>query len=398
MVVSGRQSGKSLCAIAEIAAWALETPGPAQFFWVTATYKVKDKAWRDLNAHLPKKIIRRSLESQDFIEFKNGTRISIRSADAPESLVGESLHGVVCDEFAQWKSHIWPMHLRPMLGTTGGKALFVGTPRGRNHAYDMWMQGRRGEPGWASFHWTSQDSPYFRVEEWENARRELPERIFRQEYEAEFVEGGGEVFRSVDKCVGPLGEPTGVVIGADVARVRDWTVLVAMNDRRQVVEIQRFQKLDWNFQHLRLIEMATRLKARRVVIDSTGVGDPFVQQIQRAGLSVDPFKFTQDSKANIVENLMLQFERSDITVPNDAVLLDELKAFSFETLPSGRDRYEAPAGRHDDTVMALALAAWGQRNASSGPRRTSLYDGPRGPQKGTWQRSPNGLLPQRRIA
>jgi len=101
--VAGRQSGKSLAAIAELGSWVMERTGRGMYYWVTANYRVKDRAWRGLAEHLPREIVRRKHESDLFIELKNGTRIYIRSADAPESLVSETLDGLVCDEAAQWK-------------------------------------------------------------------------------------------------------------------------------------------------------------------------------------------------------------------------------------------------------------------------------------------------------
>lgn len=359
--IASRQSGKSVAAIAEESEWAMAKPGGI-FWWVTASYKVKDRAWRGLATHLPKEIVRHKREGDLYIELKNGSRIYIKSADAPESLVSEILDGLVCDEFAQWKATIWQQHLEPMLVVKKAPAVFVGTPRGRNWAWDLWRHAGV-DPDWSAHHWTALDSPYFPREEFERLRREMPERIFRQEILAEFLEGGGEVFRNVDGCVGPLGVRDGyTVLGVDLAKVRDWTAIHALNSQRMTVETQRMQRVDWSLQKLRIIETYRRLDAVRALVDATGVGDPIVEDLRKAGLQVEPVVFTGPLKSALVENLMLLFEQGAIRIPQDPILIDELKGFTFETLPSGRDRYSAPDGRHDDTVMALALAAWGLRH------------------------------------
>lgn len=368
VVVAGRQSGKTLTGVAEIISWVLEGEPLSQFWWVTASTKTQDKAWRDLLEHIPPHIIGRTNETHRFIEFTNKSRITIRSAEGEGSLVSERLHGFVADEFAQWKPDVVQI-LMPAIGTVPeAKVLFIGTPRGRNYAYDLFQQGMRGDPQWESFHWRSDQSPFFSKEEFERARRETPERYFRQEYLAEFVEGGGEVFRNVDNCISQYAEPDHFnVMGLDLARVKDWTVGYILNSKRESVEFQRFQRMDWSFQKLRVIEMYRRNRCIRCVVDGTGVGDVVAEDLRRAGLNVEVIKFTLETKANLIENLMLLFEQGVIRIPNDPLLLEELKSFTFESLPSGADRYEAPEGRHDDMVIGLALAAWGARSVSNVP-------------------------------
>lgn len=367
VVVAGRQSGKTMTGIAEISNWVMENTGLKQFWWVTASNKTKEKAWRDLLAHIPENIIRKTHESGQYIEFTNRSRISIRSAEAPESLVGEQLSGFVCDEFAQWSPDVIQV-LMPSIGTVPeAKVLFIGTPRGRNWAYDLYHRGMMGVDGWESFHWASNESPYFSNEEFERARRETPERFFRQEYLADFVEGGGEVFRNLENCISEYAQPDGWnTMGVDLARVQDWSVLYVLNSKRETVEIQRFQRMDWSFQKIRLVEMYRRLKCARLVIDGTGVGDPVVEDLRKQGMNIEVIKFTNETKSNIIENLMLLFEQGVIRIPRDDILMEELRGFEFSVnRRSGNTFYEAAEGRHDDMVIALALAAWGSRNFST---------------------------------
>jgi hypothetical protein len=359
-VVAGRQSGKTLLAVVEIAQYALSHPR-SNLYWVTASYRTKDRAWRGLLEVIPRSPIRRKHETELFIELRNGSRIAIRSADAKDSLVSETLHGVVCDEFAQWDEDVWTMNLRPMLATTNGWALFIGTPRGLNWAHALYLRGLGDDPDWASFHWPSSASPYFGADEVERARREMPERIFRQEVEASFEQSGGAVFRNVESCFGPLVAADGyTVMGVDLARTQDYTAIHLLNSRRETVQASRWQRVDWATTKARIIDSYRKHQCVRAVVDATGVGDPIVEDLIRAGLAVAPLKFTNESKSNLIERLMLLFEQTAIRIPRDYLpLYEELNAFTFETLPSGRDRFSAPDGRHDDTVIALALAAHG---------------------------------------
>lgn len=363
-VAAGRQSGKTLTGVAEESEWAFSRPGEL-FWWITASSRTEEKCWRDLMAHIPKEIIRKTSESRGSlsIDLKNKSRIAVRSAEAEDSLVSETLGGAVLDEFSLFKPHVWPQLIRPMLGTTNGPALFLLSPRGRNHAYDLYQLGLSGDPNWASFHWRSDQSPYFSQEEFERARRELPERIFRQEYLAEFIEGGGEVFRDVDNAIAakaPRDDFT--VLGVDLGRVRDATVIWAMTSGGEYVEVQRLTDLSWSVQKVRIIEAATRLQVQRVLIDATGMhvgADAVVNDLQAAYLPVEPVVISAPIKRAMVEGLMVRFDTGAIRIPPEAA--EEFKSFTFETSQSGHERYGAPSGRHDDYVMAAALAAWGIR-------------------------------------
>src|SRR6267378_7030791 len=137
VVMAGRQSGKTLTGIAEIAHWAMANP--KQILWrVAPNYRVKDRAWRGLLEFIPNEIILRKNETELRLELGNGSTIWVKSADAPDSLVSEGLDGVVCDEAGQWAESAWTMGIRPMLGPSfkkrdeenprRGWAIFIGTP------------------------------------------------------------------------------------------------------------------------------------------------------------------------------------------------------------------------------------------------------------------------------
>ncbi len=120
-----------------------------------------------------------------------------------------------------------------------GWAVFISTPMGRNWFYDMFTRGVEGQAGFKSFTFPSNVSPYFPAKEWEAAKLTLSEDVFRQEYMAEFLEDGAGVYRGIVGCLveeepadngggGNKDEKGPVVIGCDVAKHTDWTVLIAM--------------------------------------------------------------------------------------------------------------------------------------------------------------------------
>lgn len=385
VVLAGRQSGKSMTGIAEISHWAMSAPNQI-LWWVTASLKTKDKAWRDLKAHIPKDIVAKTHEVDLRIELGNGSIIKIRSAEAPESFVSESLDGVVCDEFGQWKPGIWYQGLMPMFGTKKMRALFIGTPRGKNWAHDLYKRGRAAdgsalafpvvfaeevalpsgpvkvETTYQSFRWTSYDSPYANLAVLEEARRSTPKDIFAQEYMAEALDNSSGVFSKVRERVmfQPAQADQYTVVGADFARKRDYSCFIPMNSRRQAISVVRTQE-DWPVQQQRLAHLAISNNFARIVGDEASPGDPVIQGLRVAGLQVEGVNTNGSLKRTLIEGLRLAFEQGTISIPNDETLIDELESYEYEVLPSGQLHYGAPSGKHDDTVIALALALWGQR-------------------------------------
>jgi hypothetical protein len=187
----------------------------------------------------------------------------------------------------------------------------------------------------------------------------LTPEMFRERFGGEPVAHEDQVFRgeSIDKAIGPLGHPDGwVVIGWDVARIRDYSVAIALNSLRQVVEIQRWRGVSWVQQVGRIEEMYKRLRAQRIAIDSTGLGDPITELIWRKGLAVSAVTITQQVKAEMIDRLAIALDRGELTIPRDAALIGELWDFQATERASGKDKLEASPGHHDDTVISLALA------------------------------------------
>src|SRR5690606_2980835 len=194
----------------------------------------------------------------------------------------------------------------------------------------------------------------------EDARRDLPEAAFRQEYLAEFIEDAGLVFRKVrDATWVPPAKPEPgrrYRMGVDWAQANDWTVLTVIDDLRRVVAVDRFNQIAWDVQRGRLRAMADYWHVKEIWAEANSIGGPNIEALQAEGLPVRGFTTTNESKQQIMVALQLAFEREDIRIPDDPVLIAELEAFEATRLPSGRWRYEAPAGMHDDMVISLALA------------------------------------------
>ena len=258
---------------------------------------------------------------------------------------------------------VWQYALRPTLADYQGDAWFLSTPKGRNAFWQMWQWGQDSAmPEWASWQMPSSVNPTLAPSELDEMRRTMPERTYRQEIEAAFVEDGAGVFRRVPSAVADTWqdeaqEGAQYVFGVDWARSGDWTVITVVDiTSGSVVHLDRFNQVEYSLQLRRLQALYDRFQPSTIIAEANSMGGPLVEALQRMDLPVQPFMTTNATKSSIVDALALAFERGDIRIPNDATLIAELQAFEMDKLPSGLIRYAAPEGLHDDCVMSLALA------------------------------------------
>jgi hypothetical protein len=313
-------------------------------------------------------------------EFPTGGRVLFRSLDDPDHARGHTAHGVVIDEAEKAKAAAWYEVIRPMLMDTGGDAWMMGTPFGRNWFWKEHMAARDSDDGMA---WQIPtkgckivdnqlvrephplENPDIAWAEIEHLFQTLPRRIFRQEVLAEFLEGEGAVFRNITACC--VLEPStpseheghGLVMGVDWGKVDDYTVLsVGCRDCQAEVALDRFHGVEYRMARQRLTVLAERWNVYDILAESNAMGEPIIEELQYAGLPVRGFQTTAGSKPPLIENLALALEREEVHFLSDAIARAELEAFEMKVnAHTGRATYAAPAGVHDDTVMARALMA-----------------------------------------
>ena len=218
VVVAGRRFGKTFLSSAELLRSALSAPNRNSWY-VAPTYKsAKEIAWSMLVSAIPAEYIRKTNETSLTLELVNGSLISLKGAEKPDNLRGRALDFVVLDEFADMRKEAWFEVIRPSLSDRQGTALFIGTPKGRNHFYDLWTKGVDGDEGWQSFQYTTLQGGNVPAEEITAARKDLDERTFQQEYDAQFVNYSGIIYYnfSREQSVKPCsGDSQQILIGMD---------------------------------------------------------------------------------------------------------------------------------------------------------------------------------------
>jgi len=319
--------------------------------------------WRDMGTMLGPAIKRRS-ETEKRMELTTGGVIDFWTLDTPDAGRGRKYHEIVLDEcgIVRNLTHTWQASIRPTLTDYKGSAWFLGTPKGRREFHELYSRGEQGLDGWAAFRSPTSSNPAISRAEIEAARRDMPEAVFRQEYEGIPADDGGNPFgiTHIQACFGPVPQGDAIVYGIDLAKSQDWTVVVGLSESGDVVEFHRWQGAPWGQTIERLTGIVGRTPA---LVDRTGVGDPIVDTLQETLPCVEGFSFTQQSKQMIMQGLAVAIQRGSVKF-DDTTMKAELESFGYEYVASGV-RYSAPDGLHDDCVCALALAVHHLRANSS---------------------------------
>lgn len=298
--------------------------------------------------------------------FKN-SKIECKSAENPTSLLGEEVDLLIIDEAAQISKRVYEQYLFPTTSSRIGKTIFCSTPFGKNWFFHkfVWCQ----ENGLA-FNFPSNNNPFFPAGEWERTKNMLPERVFKQEYQAKFLDDAASVFRGIRSIVKDNTYSDAItgrqyVMGVDFGKHEDFTVLTVIDRyNHNVVFWDRFNKIDYPYQKKRILAISQRYNHARAIVDSTVVGEPIKEDLERDGVFVDDFKFSNQSKKELVEKLGIFIEQKKVWIPYEDILIDELESFGYRLSDAGNVIYKAPEGLHDDCVMSLALAVWGLPNST----------------------------------
>jgi hypothetical protein len=344
----GRRWGKSYLSVRVMMQSAFNKEPVAYF---APTYKLLEGTFKELYSRFMPMITKK--HDNQFIQIVGGGSIEFWSLENPLAGRSRKYKVAIIDEAAfnrnLWQS--WTEAIRPTLTDLKGSAWFMSTPKGKNDFYKLWMRGQTNEPDWMSWQMPTITNPFIDASEIEAARRDLPELAFKQEYLAEFNDNVANPFGLdyIRICTGQLSNEPSVCYGIDLAKSFDWTVIIGLDRFGVVSHFERFQR-PWN----ETKEIIRRLPRGAIKIDSTGVGDPITEDIQRDRGDVHSFKYTSTSKQQLMEGLAAAIHQRKVIYP-EGIIKAELESFEYQMTGTGV-KYTAPPGLHDDCVNALALA------------------------------------------
>ena len=341
--------------------WLFEQPlalrlRPGQScWWVAPTFGQAEMAFNRM---------RRQVDNPNFftanltkltLTYPTGAEIHFKSAERPDNLYGDDVYACVFDEFTRAREEAW-YAIRSTLTKTNGKCKFIGNVKGKkNWGYRLAQKAKGGEPNFAYFKITAYDAVkegLITEAEVEQAKRDLPDNVFKELYLAEPSEDGSNPFGydHIKRQLRGVSHHAPVVYGVDLAKSVDYTVILGLDVHGMVTRIERFQ-MDWQQTITKIMEVVSNVPT---LIDSTGVGDPIVEGLQKFRTNIEGFKFGSVSKQQIMEVLAAGIQQGKTSVI-EGVHRSELESYEFEFTRSGV-KYTCPSGMHDDTVCAHALA------------------------------------------
>jgi phage terminase large subunit-like protein len=320
---AGRRFGKSHFAAAMLAIEALREENAAGYnltsehgvYYVAPTFdQAKRIMWPKLRNVLGFEaqggFISNENVNDGWLELVNGRRIYIRGADNPDSLRGIALSYVVLDEYADMKANVWDEIVEPALMDVEGSALFIGTPKGKNHFYKIFM-GALEKPvdpirqtnehwlDWEAFHFKSGDNPFLKAKELSRIMARGSQDVIRQEIEASFISGGGKVLKpdwfEIIPAAPPL-EMGSVYIAVDLAGFKKQEGNKVLRTDESVIATVLCIEDDWyvlNIQHghwdvretaLRIVQTLRGYHSARLGIEAGALKNavgPYLEEYMR---------------------------------------------------------------------------------------------------------------------
>lgn len=371
-IVWHRRSGKDKACFNYLVKRACERVG-TYYYFLPNRPQAKKVIWDNIDNdgfkmldHIPKEIIVKTNETELKIELINGSIIQLVPADIfSQSGVGSNPIGVVFSEYSVTDAKAWD-YLRPILKVNGGWAIFNFTPRGQNHAWKLLEVAKGNKETWFTEILTVEDTNILTAADIQAERNEgMPEDTIQQEYYCKFIEGASNFFKRVDENVyqDDGWKPKDLAmfqIGVDLAKYHDYTVITPFDlNSFRALRQERFNQLDYNLQKAKIENIHLKYNKGKVIIDSTGVGEPVYDDLYNRGIMIEPYRFNIKSRMDLLKNLQILLEQDKIKIPNDPLLINELKSAQYSLTNAGNITVQVPDGMHDDMIMSLALAVWG---------------------------------------
>lgn len=327
------------------------------FWWVAPINTQADIAFSRARNGLPRELYKLDLTHKT-MTLVNGCVVWFKSADNPDSLFGDDVKAAVVDEASRCKEESWHA-VRSTLTATRGQVRIIGNVKGKkNWFYHLARRAELGEESMSYHRMTANDAVRAGIlmqEEIDDARRVLPNLVFRELYMAEPSDDGSNPFglEAIRACIIPTLSPRPVrAWGWDLGKSVDWTVGIGLDDAGEQSKFARWQKKPWPETAEEIHRLTGNTSA---LVDSSGLGDPVLEGLQKKqGTRFEGYVFSSASKQKLMEGLAISIQSGTVSYV-DGVIVKELESFEFEYTRTGV-RYSAPEGYHDDCVCSLALA------------------------------------------
>lgn len=379
VTIASTKVGKTASHIVWLFEEGLKCKKNESVWWVAPTFSQAKIAYNRMKAQINIPNFFKANETNLILTLPTGAKIEFKTGENPENLFGDDVFAFVFDEFTRAREAAW-FAIRSTITSTGGRGKFIGNAKGKkNWGYKLAMKAKSG---------LDKDFKYFKIDaydaaaaglktkdgrpfidEVEAAKKDLPESVFNELYLAEASEDGSNPFGLnyiALICQPTLSTQPTICRGIDVANKVDFCSIIGLDKLGTMSEYQNFHKIGWP----NTIDTIKYLSDLPTTMDSTGVGDVVLSQVEQVQSQVKGYIFTQASKQRLMEGLAIAIQGRKIVIADDGNVVSgtgklrhQLEQFEFEYTRTGV-RYSAPPGEHDDDVCSLALA-WDQWKSAS---------------------------------
>ena len=390
--------GKTLFAVCALAIPPTVNISHFQLCWIAPNYKIAKSPIDDvlfgINEDTGERFVNDicPVTGFKFFEYKRGdnevhwwnsSKWFLRSADAPDSIVSKGYNMIIIDEAALIQKDVWQKQILPIARKKNCKIVLISTPRGRNWFYQLYLDGL----DLAKKRYFSAQQPWWKRPNYPqlliDLMKDLPKHIREQEFEAKFLDAGGGIFGNFasifwgeeiqyesdhqewyHKDWKKIAFSKETVLGVDFAKSLDYTVMTILTlDTKELIYYYRINKQDYKKILEKINTIGIRFNYPDLIYDATGVGSGLGDFIGTT-LNVHPFVFTNESKNELVHNLVIAFEYAQIKLPNILTVRNEFEIFEMGLTKTGKISYNAPDGKHDDCIMSIGLCNWFIENNS----------------------------------
>lgn len=375
----GRRFGKSLAMLNQALYYALTNPSEKIIF-LTPTYKLGKELFEELHTALGDdfKYYKSKAKGCNITDLKfrfiNESTIQFFSFEKPENLRGLSASRIFIDEAALLPDDAYNAIVKP-IASLAKSVICLSTPRGKiGWYYKLFTYGQNDYyTNYKSFNFPSSSNPMIPKDELIDAKDNLPEHIYQQEYLAEFIDNSGALFKNITECTNNDFEynvSDRVVAGVDIGRQDDKTIITVMRiSDKQVVFQDGWNKLDYNTIVDKVAGVINHYKPIDTIVETNSIGDFFFDALkEKTKHKLTSFYTLNSNKNYIIENLILAFEKMDIRILDNGDMKFELDNFTCTWNSASRTlKYAGRSGVHDDRVMSLAFALEAvRRNSNTG--------------------------------
>lgn len=370
IVCASRQTGKTMLAMNQCIKWGVEKPDSV-IAWVSPTYSQYKKVYDSMVKAIGSAPFVKSYKDGE-IKFTSGAVMVFKSANAGDNLRGMTVNYMVVDEAILIKESTFLEVLMPTLIVGGKKCLIISTPKGKSNWFFRWfMYGSNREEGCRSFRFNYKTNPFKDDAFIRMAEKSMPDAMFRQEYLADFVDGGAVIENINELCVNAM-QPIPKAgktyyAGIDLALMDDYTVFSVVDADGNLVYFDRFNKISTPEVKERIFKNIQLWKPEMTLIETNNMGLPIYQDLKLIYKikKLKGWNTSHTSKNDIITKLIMAFSSKEIQCPDNEFLKAELETFEMKMTPTGKVKYEHAQGFHDDIIMSMAIAREAQSKASS---------------------------------